>query len=1713
MKKRLLSIAVVLAILSSIFTMPGLVPVAATVIDITDSVTVEDAGTIISADTTTLFLKLGNYSCLPESGAGFFSNDNPTVNGIDVLSYVEINGVSARDIVNANHNGDTSFAGSVFPMNIGGIYSPIMEFCENPYFRFSILTSYLPQGAFTFTLKSGFSWTNKDGKTLVTSADVTYAYSSTGAFQKVTQIADIHDELRVADYVTTADHPEYAFIDLRTDSSVFGGYDYKFFDTAYGSACLLPYVEINGESLAEINRVDISGYGTTWTMFPASVSANYQTAVLPFAENGTTVKLRILKAWLDDYIAECDGNLIITLKSGLRSMPGTTLYVNGQDQTFTYNFETASFEHEGAEQPNGLTLSKGTVVHSADYAQVGILAENAGNLRSIGYHFSEIKSDYPNVVNCIFVNGKSVAQINEEYNGSYTYTEFPATVGRNYQDPVYLFADDGVIWIKIAKAYVKTLPADFEITFSDDFGYDIEDRHYGLDTEQSFAVEKIAIDRLRWLSYTETSNFGISVFNNSTVSEGYQSFNIVFDREIPAFSGIAYDAFTENYYAMTERIFVGGKSVAQINAETSTVGYAFNYFPANVIDSFKTPIILYVSGNNMELKINSAYYNAIAEEFSVVLKPDFFTVIDNVKYTATGGFAYISNKEHLEPTLVGGTTEYLDIRCGDEFFPTASVGTVFSPVGGEVAMRITESDGRTSLFGGLLMKKRENGIFRINLMNANVVKNAVLTVDAAYMLGTDGEYLGPVSFIYTENGWRNLLTSSDVPKVESIVPNGGFDTSVSGWSKNIDKDTLVSYADGFNGQAAAVQHIATTGEEENGIVSPAFTLQANTAYRVYVHVFTEGRTQLGIAVEDGDRLLGGTQTFAALRENSNGWKLLEYRFTTPRTTSAARIALKQRFFAENAIVVYDDVLVCKDFAIGDVNADASVDVRDLVRFKKALVGTAAFFEESLADLDENLIADIYDMIALHKVLLGMDIKSYTYEKDSNGTSLHFKSSNQELDTFLNDFYVRQFSGGANSLRGVELGSYSTAWKAWEAQSMLWYNSTTDNFKTDKFEAMRTWLYSIPVDDYGYVWSSFNNLENPAVDPAGQFGMGWPFPNYGAYKDYDWEFNSGKTEGWSVTGASTSSVGSGYYKTTVSNATELSYNISSWDAIIKTAESPFLEMDLRWDIREDAVDDITVSWKNQLLRGTWQTVSVKDYSVLPQTYGTHYAEHIYLPMYLHKEWGKNKSIYDLKITVTAKSGKTLTGNINLNYVRGNLDSRQVDNAYNFLETARLYYEYTGDAKTLRDNLNRYRSACMFMIYNLAGDDGMIDLSNFCGHDGGIRTDSRNHTIASSYWDILSLPTKSVYAQTLYYRCLEDLAYLENAAEQNEISISPATVKNFDRQNIYWHLSVADINQLAQSVQSAVQQPVNYSAKTGYFDSTKGRFIDGFNRMGNPVDYGSVIFNNMAVSFGLATDAQAASVLSWINGERTVAGDTVTGSDIYAYEFAPRTTTVKNSSQYVSDYSSAEANAAFGSSVQDGGAVLFTGYYDLLARAQYSGIENAFVRLCEIKDWYLKVLSAFNGSTYSAKDFYRAYYNQQGIALQGDGTAGALGLDREFIENAVLCSAIPEAFFGLSGKTSETLSIRPQLPEGMTYWRMENLRFHRVNYDLEIGSDYVILESVSGNRYGLKVNIELKTEKRNPTVFVNGRQLDSADYTVIDGSVCVTTDFVNQKIEIR
>lgn len=201
------------------------------------------------------------------------------------------------------------------------------------------------------------------------------------------------------------------------------------------------------------------------------------------------------------------------------------------------------------------------------------------------------------------------------------------------------------------------------------------------------------------------------------------------------------------------------------------------------------------------------------------------------------------------------------------------------------------------------------------------------------------------------------------------------------------------------------------------------------------------------------------------------------------------------------------------------------------------------------------------------------------------------------------------------------------------------------------------------------------------------------------------------------------------------------------------------------------------------------------------------------------------------------------------------------------------------------------------------------------------------------------------------------------------------------------------------------------------------------------------NLEAIHHGLATPEQARSIFDWLDGRRTVEGDTSTGADIYRWRFAPRATTRRNVETYVWPWFNPE-QIPWGGQVQDGGAVLGFSYFDLMARLKANGPDDAWRRLREILAWFREV---------QAGGGYRAYYAKPGRGtLQGGGPAGGLGLDQEFLESVLVPQVMLYGFLGFTA-TSEGHRIQPRLPKDWPSLTVRGVRLHDRVLDITAHAD--------------------------------------------------------------
>lgn len=802
-----------------------------------------------------------------------------------------------------------------------------------------------------------------------------------------------------------------------------------------------------------------------------------------------------------------------------------------------------------------------------------------------------------------------------------------------------------------------------------------------------------------------------------------------------------------------------------------------------------------------------------------------------------------------------------------------------------------------------------------------------------------------------------------------------------------------------------------------------------------------------------------------------------------------------------------------------------------------------------------------------------------YEKQSPEMLL-FKSDDDDLDLFLNDFFKRHMgyvdeNGIDYAVTTLKPGKNTTNafYQEWMSLALYWFNSF-DGLETDRLTGLKSRLSSLPVDDYGCVWQEDDAIRiNMGPEYDGLHRMGWPFPYSGNTqgKSTSWLFNGDQSEGkWSsnIDANLDKRKGLFYGSTDVGMSSIIfeSPTLSAYNSIY-TYYAPYLELDLRMFIHNyEDIDDVYVWFTNERNEdySLAKCVAAKDICAINYPFTANYQHLLVYPMYAHESWKstENKEIFKIKVEIRAKEGKTLSGSVGMNSVRCLFDTRHANNNGLFLAALKNDFAFTGDLPFIRANLTRARKAMNFYMQMYNPERHLIYSSYLVGHDGDktddhivIRTAS---SLGNGYWDASYTPEYDFQTNMHFYKGLVAMAYLENLAETFNINIDKeeATIKTANRytgfSNATYDYDSASLTALAAQVKTALQAEKNDAEMTGFYNPQTGRFGMGHDiNTGYFYDFGYIAHNEEAVFLGIPTKAQEKSIMAWINGDRIVKSDLKdengqgngkagtdgvggsTGEDIYHFEFAPRVNTVnqKKPSLFSGQY---ESESGFGDEfgrdqVQFGGAMLWVSFYDLMARINHFGPDNAFERLQGIQKWYRRI---YDYSTHPNRDYrkgspeyysyiYYDYYadhtdlllqgGRYGTSTKGGCNKGLLGIDSEFIESIIMMAAVPLGFFGLSSQDGKTLQVAPRMPRDLNYWKLENLAFNRVKYDLTIQYNNLRIDSVRGDASGLMVNVALDIKKSNPMVYINGIATDN--FEIIDGKIHLLVPLSDVVIEVR
>lgn len=600
------------------------------------------------------------------------------------------------------------------------------------------------------------------------------------------------------------------------------------------------------------------------------------------------------------------------------------------------------------------------------------------------------------------------------------------------------------------------------------------------------------------------------------------------------------------------------------------------------------------------------------------------------------------------------------------------------------------------------------------------------------------------------------------------------------------------------------------------------------------------------------------------------------------------------------------------------------------------------------------------------------------------------------------------------------GPKATLWDGWLCESDLWPAVDTDGTAQRMRDLWKEALLNRCLDDEG----------NVETDQGLYYAhpYGWPFPNWQQGAGVGWHFTYHGQAGELGTPN-----GLAYRPRTCARWEEFTaYGLSSPQqgqyglAFTVTEDHPYFETPT-FSLEAQQGPFLQLRWSGTgfsgnpqvMFLGEGDTVFQEENAMycppLPQTFSHEADAFPLLPLYrLPSYQGKivKFRIYPGKAEPGAKL--CLTGFCTLYDTRHNVNNPQ------YLRGCCDYFAWTQDLDFLRKNLPKmrkalraYRSAHHLVEYGVV-------YTTWVGHEGrtGLWFDEQGEkhiqpgfSLSNNWLDLLPCGGLDTYATVFYYQALVRMAELEQAAALHPQWNLP---EQFDAEN--YELLAKE----AERVKETANQLL-WNEKTG-------RFVVSIDKDGTAWDVGCTLINLEAVAGGLASPEHALSILDWISGKRIVPDDTSTGSDIYAFQFAPRVTTRRNLGYWYWGWSNPE-KIPFGQQIQDGGAALAFSYFDLLSRIRVYGSEDAWNRMKEILCWFEQV---------EQEGGYFPYYQKRGMALQGGGAAGGIGITSEFFESVLPMQALLKGFLGLAVKPDGML-ISPCLPDTLDRISVDRIRW--------------------------------------------------------------------------
>jgi len=350
-----------------------------------------------------------------------------------------------------------------------------------------------------------------------------------------------------------------------------------------------------------------------------------------------------------------------------------------------------------------------------------------------------------------------------------------------------------------------------------------------------------------------------------------------------------------------------------------------------------------------------------------------------------------------------------------------------------------------------------------------------------------------------------------------------------------------------------------------------------------------------------------------------------------------------------------------------------------------------------------------------------------------------------------------------------------------------------------------------------------------------------------------------------------------------------------------------------------------------------------------------------------------------------------------------DSRHYDSNAPFILACWRLYAWTGDPAFLEACMGTVRRATDYLLGAMHGREGLLTIDS-PWHTGV--AEPLGNAWPSSYWDCIPAGYQDAYINAFFPPALQAAAELERGAGNGA--------------------RAAELERIAALARDRFNQT--------FWDDARGRYIGWVDAQGGRHDWGMTYVNAIAATYGLAGPEQVRRMYRWMEEQPTEAGVPDTFS---RWIFAPRSNT---------QHCAEQANRLqYEEWCEDGGAILWTAFYEILSRAQVLGADNAWQRFRQILGRF-----AMPDHLVGGNPLCRGETNNHG------GPPGSVGVWGEFPESGIVPCAFLYAFVGVRADVAG-LHVRPNLPADLSYAGVDGLVFHGHRLRLTAYRDHVKVQS--------------------------------------------------------